>query len=165
MKTEERKAKKRWELIGQILELSEATDWLHATQEWEVAYQWEDEERSSECLCTQPHLRYVNVLTNRLNGSEVQVGSICVELFGSADMRKIVRSINRIRHTPSSVVSVNTLAWFLSKKLLSEDEAQWYADHRRIKKYQTELMNTRIELNTRLVSSLDAIRKEASKAA
>lgn len=77
----------RWNLVYNVLELSEAEDWENARREWKVTDCIEDVGCSGECVCGKENLRYLFTIVNIENGNTLfPIGSTCIEKFEIDEM-------------------------------------------------------------------------------
>lgn len=81
----------RQNLIEAVLDLSEATDWDAAVEEWNIDDVEEDETLSESCVCGKEDLRYLFTIRNALNDNVLYyIGSSCIKKFGRGDLTQEV---------------------------------------------------------------------------
>ena len=80
-------------LREEVTKASVSDVWEEAKNEWKpIRVSQESNEANLECVCTHP-VKNLYLLRNLKNKAEIEVGSICIDLFKNESMKKELRSI------------------------------------------------------------------------
>lgn len=78
-----------------ILANSVSKDFVSALEEFQIIAMEEDPDMLTECLCTQPHLRYLYKIRNTKNGKVLfPIGSSCINAFGNDRLDNELKAID-----------------------------------------------------------------------
>lgn len=79
-----------YDLIGNVINSSESSDWEFAVQEWEIIDCEEDETCSGNCVCGKENLKYLFTIRNKINGNILfPIGSSCIKKFGQDELSEL----------------------------------------------------------------------------
>ena len=113
-------------LKQEILAHSVSEDWDSARHEWDVTYSYAADNET--CICGKQHIVQVNVLENKFYGTELKVGSTCVNKFKQIDIAFVHLNLNKIRRNINARVNERTMAHLLKRNVINQVEYKFYVD-------------------------------------
>jgi hypothetical protein len=147
---------KEFALIPRLVGLSVADNWDAATNEWDL-YRVYDRPGST-CLCGKRNIRYMSVLRNVLNSTEVEVGSCCVVTITEHRPDLIHAGVERIQADVQASVNAQTLDFYASRVNMDEVAVKFYKQVMRKRTLTEKQLRWKRSLNCRI---LDYVARQA----
>ena len=144
----------KWKLRDVILEHSISDDFIIAAREWDPVWYDEDETCDSECICGKKHIKELNAIVNRFNGTELVVGSECINYFMDLDTTNVFKRLGEIKKdfrlpmTPKLLTAISRL------NILNDWELTFYENTSRKRNLSAKQMNWRITINKKVIDTI-----------
>jgi hypothetical protein len=143
-----------------ILALSNANDWLEAKPEWELHLVYNDSSDRS-CECGHQPIHQICVIKNRDNGSEAEVGNVCVHNFMQLASRRIFSVLKRVRAEETKSLNPAAVDLFNRRGVITNAEVDEYLEYWRKRTNMTDAQRSqKLEINTRV---LDYVNRETAR--
>jgi hypothetical protein len=144
------------ELLKQrIVELSEASAWQRARDEWRLQEIWFSEEPMT-CQCGHNPIREICVIRNRLNGNTAEVGNHCVNSFLGINSEKIFSSVRKVVKDVSASLNSESIKLAHERGYINDWEHDFYLDTWRKRNLSFNQAFKKRQINEKL---LDAVTK------
>ncbi len=142
-----------FQLMQEILALSESGSWSIARTEWELnEVYFEDEPRT--CLCSHFPIIEVCVLRNKLNGNLAEVGNVCVNRFIGIASKIIFDGIKRVAKDTTKALNLSAADYAQRKGWVNDWEHKFLVDTARKKILSSKQMSKRKQINRTVLSRM-----------
>src|SRR3569832_509248 len=116
-----------FQLMRQIVALSQASTWDKAKLEWELE-SVNDEEEPDTCLCGHFPIDEICVIANRENGNTAIVGYVCVKRFLGLPSGPIFQSVKCVKRGSRKTFNEETIIHAHQKGWITTWERAFYLD-------------------------------------
>lgn len=150
-------SRNKWKLRDVILEYSESQDFASAAREWDPVWYDEDPTCDSECICGKKHIKELNAIKNRKNGTELIVGSECVNYFmEDLDTTNIFARLTELKSDITLPMTPKLLTAIEKLKILNNWDLAFYKNTQRKRSLNDKQLAKRISINRKVLSALAA---------
>lgn len=141
------------QLAAEIIQRSAADRWDEARLEWglETVY-FADE--PDVCLCGHFPIIELCVLRNRRNGQAAIVGNHCVKKFMGLPSDKIFAALRRIQRSPEAALNPEAIEYSHGRGWINNWERGFYFNTWRKRNLTGPQMQTRVEINNKVLASV-----------
>jgi hypothetical protein len=141
--------------MEKILELSLASAWNRAREEWDLKGVYLQPYPPGTCLCGHCPIHRHCILVNRHNGREVTVGSCCVKRFLGIDGDPLFRALERLIKNPLGASLTEDLIRFaFDQGILNERETDFYLDTNRWRRLSPKQEYWRQVINIKVLRAM-----------
>ena len=141
-----------YQLIDEIIELSESKHWETAKLEWEFEKIYLSDTPQT-CLCGHFPIVNICVIRNRKNHYQTEVGNCCINKFLDIDNgNKILISIKRLKTDDSKSMSPEALFYLYDKNVISQNEYDIYSDIQRKRNLSVKQLDLKKRINKKLIN-------------
>ena len=140
-------------LKREIIARSKATDWGLAKKEWRLIAISEADEPET-CLCSHFPIIELCTISNRITGSSVDVGNVCVKRFLGFRSDLIFASLKRIRKNIEASIGADATAFFHEQRIINDWEYRFQQDTMRKRNLSSAQLATRIKINQKIIASI-----------
>lgn len=160
METEIEITRQKWKLRDVIIEHSISDDFIIAASEWIPVWYDEDESCESVCICGKKHIKELNAIKNKYNGTQLIVGSECINYF-IADLNTInvFKRLGEIKQDYTIAMTPKLLTAISRLNILTYGELNFYESTCRKRNLSTKQMNWRISINKKVIQTIAARRR------
>lgn len=137
--------------IKKCLALSEnKTEWIIAKSEWQEEYVYVCEGMLTSCLCGHA-IKHVAICINKINHTEIKVGSTCIKSFFGIDIMDIIKQIESIKSNNESSFTLEVFNFLKKKANLNDWETKFYIDTYRNRQLTEKQLSKRIAINKKIL--------------
>jgi hypothetical protein len=135
-----------YELMQEIIRLSQAATWREAKLEWELAEVFYQQEPDT-CLCGHFPINEICVLRNRRNGHRAEVGNVCVKKFLGLPSDEIFRALSRVAKDETKALNAEAVGHAHERSWINDWEREFYLDTMRLRKLSNKQLVKRKQIN------------------
>lgn len=141
--------------VAAILKRSRSQEWLEAKPEWELHAVYNDPSDRS-CECGHQPINQICIIKNLENGSEAEVGNVCVHNFMQLASRRIFAVIKRVQAEVSKSLNPASFDLFVRRGAISQSEAEEYKTYWRKRTNLTDVeRRQKLDINKRILKFWD----------
>lgn len=140
-----------FKLTQRIIDLSVASTWNEAKNEWGLETIWRAEE-SFDCLCGHSKIIEICRLINSRNQNSAIVGNCCVKKFLNIPSDLIFQAVARIQGDIERAINEETVWYAFKKGWINEWEKGFYMNTWRNRKLSGSQYEKRIQINRKVIS-------------
>lgn len=140
-------------LQQEIVNLSEASDWEVAKQQWWLSNIYFLE--NSKCLCTHSPITECCELVNFVNHNRVVVGNCCVKKFWNLDNSSLFSAAKRIKQDNAKSANKELIEMAFDNHWITNWEGDFYLDTLNKRKLSPKQKEVRQRINDKILIKLN----------
>lgn len=147
-----------WRLIEEVLLRSISTEWESAIDEWDhIGYDYVQSDGT--CACGKQHISELNYVRNRFTGSELIIGSECINKFFKYQIDGLHASINKVLKEPHKSLHLDIIRKAYYKGIITQWEKNFYLDvyRKQWRGMSYKQIQTKESINSKILNKIQNI--------